>query len=143
MDLCDGECGEIHIEAESVPQTLSVPDAIAAFGDNSRFVVQSLHRTAGPVFVQACQNAGLGLVIRGEEFQVILVVRRIDILLPTQFFELSGSFLTGDVTGKDVSPPPEEMGWQFQVRDPLEQLRKFDLALVGKVLQAFSKGPPL
>ena len=93
MDLRDGECGEIHIEAESVSQSLCVPDTIDAFGDDSGFVVQSLHRTAGPASVEVCQNSGLGLVIRGKEFQEILVVRLIGIHLLTQFFELSGSFL--------------------------------------------------
>ena len=64
MDLWDGECGEIYIEAESVPKSVCVPEAIAAFGDDSRFVAQSLHRTTGPAFVEVCQNAGLGFVIR-------------------------------------------------------------------------------
>ena len=73
----------------------------------------------------------------------VLAVRRIDIHLLTQLFELSGSFLTGDATDKDGSPHPEAMGWLFQVRDPLEQLRKFGLVLVGKVLWAFSKCPHL
>ena len=83
------------------------------------------------------------LVIRGEEFEQNLVVRLIGIHLLAQFFELLGSFLAGDGTVKDVSNPPTEMVWQFQIRNLLKQLREVGLFLVREVLWSFSKRPHL